>query len=386
MELNASDLFALELTDYQIDLQGLTKSVRRRAVSLMHLLEAELVRDVRSLHLDDVSSPSVRRRRIERLIRDVRSTLTRRYDGAERETERGLNRLSEFSRDSTVNVVNTVFTVDIAAPTITRADLKALVKRDVVLGEPAADWWAGESEGTRRRFAREMRLGILRGETTDELVRRVRGKATGRTINVDLGGGRSRRVKEYRGGVLDLSRSRTDALVRTSAQSVANGAQMEVYKGNLDLIRGYGALTTLDDRTSPTCIARTGAVWSVDGEPLPESTRDEPFPGPPPWHFRCRSSVYPITYSWDELMKRTDGRRRRRLDTVPNSVRATMDGLVGTGRVRTFDQWLRIKGDAFASRKLGPGVFDLWKSKRITLSQLLDANGDQRTLAQLAQL
>ena len=40
-----------------------------------------------------------------------------------------------------------------------------------------------------------------------------------------------------------------------------------------------------------------------------------------------------------------------------------MDGLISTGRVRTFDDWLKIKGDEFARQKLGPARFDLWKRR-----------------------
>jgi hypothetical protein len=283
-------------------------------------------------------------------------------------------------------VVNSVFSIDIAAPSLTEADVRALVRRDVVLGEPAKDWWSGQKEGTRRRFAREMRLGIGRGETTEQLIHRVRGKSTGRSLLIELPSGKSKRVKEFAGGIMDVSRDQADALVRTSAQSVSNKAMMETYEANDDIIKGYEALTTLDGQTSPICMARTGAAWYTNGEPFPESSVQEGFPGPPPWHFKCRTSLNPVTYSWDELMERASGKKQGLLDTVPDSQRASMDGLLGTGQVKTFDDWLRIKGDPFARQKLGPGLFDLWKDGKITMPQLIDAGGNPRTLAELKRL
>lgn len=386
MALNASDKFALELTSGLIDLSRLTRTVQRRITSMLRVLEADLVRKIESFDLEGELSPSVRRLRTNQLIQNVRKTIKSRYGMASKRLEMELRELAALTQEQAVAMINEIFSIDIVGITLTRADLKALVSRDVVLGEPTRAWWRGQAEGTRRRFAREMRLGSLSGETNAQLIRRVRGGPTGRNIMVELANGKVRRVREFSGGIMDASRREAEALVRTSMNSISNNTLLTTYKENDDIIKGVEAVTTLDGRTSDICMARTGAAWDNEGNALPESSVSEGFPGPPPWHWQCRSTLAPITKSWAELVEEAGGdpKRQKLLDTVPNSTRVSMDGLVGK-EVKTFDDWLRIKGDTFAQQKLGPARFKLWKDGKLTTSQLINSAGKPRNLKQIRQ-
>ena len=381
---NASDDFAAALTDAQIELNQLSEDARRRVVRLLRLLHADLEAAVRSARLDS-GTLGARRSRTEKLIRDVEKLLQPRYTEADSVLTRVLRDIAEFSRDRVVGLINDVFAVSIAKATLTKADLKALVNDLVVLGEPTKDWWEGQATNTRRRFAREVRLGVAQGQTTEEIVRRVRGEPTGRMITVTRANGKSRRILEYSGGVLNTTANEARALVTTAVQSIANEAMQQTYNGNEDILRGYAAVTTLDNRTSKICMARTGAAWDLQGNPLPESTTDEPFPGFPPWHYYCRTVLSPLTKTWEQLVEESTGQRRRLLNTVPDSVRVSFDGLVGS-EVRSFDDWLRVRGDAFAKRKLGPTLFGLWKKGKITTQTLIDQQGRPRTVEQIRRL
>ena len=383
-DLNASDEFALLSVDAQINLERFTARLQQRALSMIRVLEDELVARIAVFDLAGIPRASTQRRRTEALIRDIRTILGKRFGMAEKRVSTELRELSAFVHPNTVAMINTVFSVNIAKATITSADLKALANEIVVLGEPAADWWAGQEEGTRRRFAREMRNGVLAGDTNNELIKRVRGKPTGRTMSVELGNGVVSKVPVYSGGVLQVTRNQVDALVRTSVQSVANEALMATYKANADIMKGVEALVTLDSRTSDICMARAGAAWDFEGEPLPGTT-NEGFPGPPPWHFRCRSVLVPITKTWSEIIEEQTGKKLKVLETVPDSKRTSFDGLI-SGKVRTFDDYLKLKGDPWARKKLGPGRYDLWKQGKITMRQLIDQSGRPRTLAQLLEL
>jgi hypothetical protein len=204
-------------------------------------------------------------------------------------------------------------------------------------------------------------------------------------VAVELPNGKTSTAPVYKGGVLSANTRNTETLVITSTASVANAVDQEVYAENDDVIKGQGALTTLDTRTSKVCIARTGAAWDMEGRPLPESTRQEPFPGPPPWHPRCRSKLYPITFTWEELVERETGKRAKILNTVPDSVRASMDGEVANN-IRSFDDWYEVKGDEFARNALGPAVFDLWKAGTIATADLVDRAGQALTVDELEAL
>lgn len=378
---NAGDEFAVHLTDLGIELNQLSESVRRRAVRLLLLLHAELASAIQAADLG-AGTMSARSRRAERLIRDIQATLDRRYDQASQVLTTSLRDIGELTRDQVVNLVNNVFTVEIARPVLTKADIRALVDNEVILGEPTKDWWEGQSQQTRRRFAREIRQGVARGQTTEEIIRRVRGNPTGKMVTVTYTNGRTARVLEYAGGVLDTSLREASALVTTAVQSVSNEAMRLMYEGNNDILLGYAAVTTLDARTSNICMARTGGAWDLEGNPLPGSMTDEQFPGFPPWHFFCRTVLRPVTKTWKQLVEEATGQRRRLLNTVPDSVRVSFDGLVGS-EVRSFDDWLRLRGDAFARRKLGPTLFDLWKEGKITTQSLIDQRGRPRTVQQV---
>lgn len=379
---NAADRFAELLVPTFVDLSRFSASMQRRAISILTLLQEDLTGQIRQADVEGVSRDTAKRARTERLIEDVNRTIRTRFDVVQSFVAAELRDLAVLAHREFTAVINDVFTVNITKVTITAQDLRSMANRDVVLGEPAKDWWQGQREGIRRRFAREMRLGVLAGETNEELVRRVRGRSTGRTISLDLPSGR-RRVRQFTGGVLDTTTREARALVRTSVQSISNDVLLETYKQNSDLLQGYESITTLDDRTSLICIARTGAAWDLDGNPLPDSTADGPFPGPPPWHFNCRSALVPITKTWEQLVEEARGERRRLLNTVPDSVRASMDGKLSTSDFRSFDAFIRYKGGTFGREVLGAGRYDLWRRGRITTPQLLDQSGRPLSLDEL---
>ena len=48
-----------------------------------------------------------------------------------------------------------------------------------------------------------------------------------------------------------------------------------------------------------------------------------------------------------------------------------------------FEEFLKLKGRAFTEQVLGPGRAELFLSKKLTLEQMLDARGQELTLAEL---
>ena len=58
-------------------------------------------------------------------------------------------------------------------------------------------------------------------------------------------------------------------------QTVANDARLEVFRANGDILKGVMWLSTLDNRTSTVCRARSRLMWTLDGEPI------EPLVGDP---------------------------------------------------------------------------------------------------------
>jgi len=200
--------------------------------------------------------------------------------------------------------VNVAVGAPLATAPSSSAFVEATKSRALVMGAPAQEWWSRQSTRTFQRFSDIVRGGVLLGRDTPTLVR------------------------EWRDASAQLKRH-AETHVRTSVQSVSNAARVETFQRNRDVIKGYQAVATLDLRTSEICRNRDGQVWAVD---------DPQFPGPPPWHWNCRSTLIPVLREFDALSDANKGK-------VPPAMRSSMNGQVP--RNMTYYEWLDTlpKGD-----------------------------------------
>lgn len=175
-------------------------------------------------------------------------------------------------------------------------------------------------------------------------------------------------------GVMKTARHRAEAIVRTAINEIVTQTRLGTLQEMDDVVKAVQQISTLDNRTSDICIAYSGKVW--DAETLKPIGHELPWNGGPPRHFNCRSSIVPVLKSFEELgIDATE---------VPLATRASMDGEV-PGDI-TFDQWLRSKGKAFQDEILGPRRAELWRTGKITLTQLVDMRGNPLDLDQLEEL
>jgi hypothetical protein len=163
---------------------------------------------------------------------------------------------------------------------------------------------------------------------------------------------------------------------------------METFKANDDVLQGVQAIVTLDARTSDICMARSAMAWDFDGKPLNDET-DIDFPGPPPWHPNCRTTLVPVVKSVGQLIggkkgAALDARLAKEVKKLPKATQASMDGQVS--KSLTYEDWLKGKSAAFQEEVLGPGKYRLWKAGDISLRDLIDQRGRSLTLEQLKQL
>jgi SPP1 gp7 family putative phage head morphogenesis protein len=205
--------------------------------------------------------------------------------------------------------------------------------------------------GTVQAFTAQVRLGVAQGETVGQMVRRIRGKATGR-----------RGV--YDGGVLQTSTRNATALVRTAVAHVNTLARERFYDANSDLIKGYQYTATLDARTCLECAPLDGRVYGA-GEFRPAL----------PQHFNCRCMYVPVVKSWKEL--------GLDIEEAPEGTRASMNGQVPA--TLTYQQWLAQQSTAVQNDVLGKGRAELFRAGT-PLADMRDRAGNVLTLAQLRDL
>ncbi|MDF0540745.1 hypothetical protein PX699_00180 [Sphingobium sp. H39-3-25] len=120
--------------------------------------------------------------------------------------------------------------------------LRTLVEKSPIDGHLLTSWTDHMSANRQGRVEQAIRLGLVQGQTSDEIVRRIAGT----------------KAAQYSDGVLNISRKSAQTLVLTASSTVASNARGEVYKRNGNLIKSLKWLSTLDSRTSPVCQSRDG--------------------------------------------------------------------------------------------------------------------------------
>lgn len=323
--------------------------IRRDIVKLLRDMEAELTAKLANAALSQIS-----RQRLTDILADTRTTIASYYISIRNAVD--LPELAVIEATGVRQDLQQVVTVNLTTGALSDARLRALAGDVLIQGAPSGDWWARQGQDTAFRFANAVRQGIAQGETTGQIISRIRGKAG-------------------QPGIMEVSRRNAEALVRTSIQSVTAEADMAVYESASDVVTGYRQLSTLDGRTSDTCMAYSGAEWNKDREPVGKVKLPFVNPGGSvngvPRHWNCRSRILP---------------RLRALDVLPEfrgSTRSSMDGPVAANL--TFDEWLAKKPKAFQDDALGLGRAQLYRDKKITLAQLLNQDGNPLTLAELRQ-
>lgn len=358
------------------------KTINRQIQGNLVQLERELARILTD---GDLAGALTRfqERRLTRLRRDVNEAINTTYAANTKSLQLGLFPIAQQTQRLAVASFNRAIGVDIFNVTLVPAELRALASNPVVLGGKVTENWVKQNRGLTQAFTEQMRLGLAQGETNQQLVNRIIGKPTGarQTVIID---GKTKSVSLRSGGVMDVSKRQATALVRTSAQSVSNTTLQSIYEGNDDVIAAVAILVTLDGRTTLICMSLSGGVWSLKtGDPLPSSETQDPYPGPPPFHWNCRSVISPVTKSWEELGA---GKKSKILDEAksPDSVRASMNG-EAPGR-QQYSGFLRGESKKFQNSVLGKTRADLFRAGKLELNQLTDASLKVLSLEELMKV
>jgi SPP1 gp7 family putative phage head morphogenesis protein len=144
-------------------------------------------------------------------------------------------------------------------------------------GEVVSKAFRGIAVDQAERFSQVVRQGLLTGETTPDIAKRLIGSLQF--------GERAKTVREIAaagGQATAIADNQIVALVRTSINQVANTASQQVYEANQDITKKYRYVATLDTRTSAICRALDGKVFEYGKGPTP------------PQHFNCRSTTVPV--------------------------------------------------------------------------------------------
>ena len=180
-------------------------------------------------------------------------------------------------------------------------------------GEVVSKAFRGIATSQSERFSQVVRNGLLTGETTPDIAKRLIGNLQfgekAKTVGqLAAAGGQATQVAD----------NQILTLIRTSINQVANTASQQVYEANQDITQKYRYVATLDTRTSAICRALDGREFEYGKGPMP------------PQHFNCRSTTVPVI-NYKELG----------FNPPPPARRASMDGQVPADT--TYGKWLKDK-------------------------------------------
>lgn len=353
--VSANDALIDLYMERAVDLLRLEAGTRDKVLVFLDELEKELVAQLVKLNLSGEDDAARQKKRLAALLKIIQDTIKGTYRDISTLMAREIREIIDMEATWTGTTINTATRFSFADAGITRGLLQTLVSDVLIMGAPSKDWWGRQAGGLRDKFMDEMRIGIAAGEPNSKLVDRVRGR-TGQP------------------GIMDISRNSAERLVRTSVQTAANAARMEMYAQNDDIISGLQWHATLDLRTSDICKAHDGHVYTNDDKHAPKDG-GPPWGSGPPAHWNCRSTAVPVIRSFRELGIDED--------EIPQTTRASMDGQVSA--TQTYEEWLRKQSKARQDEALGPTKADLWRRGKITFRDLLDQSGRPLTTEQLRQ-
>lgn len=164
------------------------------------------------------------KKRLTALLKEAQEAIMDRYAGAQGVYDEEAPQFVSAQAESMRATLNGLVKVDIFRHSLTTEQIQAIASDTLITGAPSAEWWAAQSNDTLAKFTRIVRMGMLQGQTGDEMAREVR-------------------------DMMGTSMRNAQALVRTSVITTNNAAHMALYEANADVLKGVQWSATLDTRT-----------------------------------------------------------------------------------------------------------------------------------------
>jgi len=389
-----------------IDLNRFSNSVARRIINAYNDIIIDSVNQLRTI--DDLAAP-VKAARLRGILAQLKDSLATWAGDATEITTRELQGIaelqSEFVADqlrkalpaSARDAVNTVEISPQFAQSVVTTDptqlnvvalsddlfaavqgapatfsLTAAQGATITLpnGEVVSKAFRGIAVDQAERFSQVVRQGLLTGEPTPAIAKRLIGSLEGSGQRLVFGQVPPRISKTLQkiiaagGEMTSVTNSQVLTLVRTSINQVANSASQQVYEANQDITKKYRYVATLDTRTSAICRALDGKTFEYGKGPTP------------PQHFNCRSTTIPVI-DYDELG----------FTPPPAGTRASQGGQVPANE--SYGQWLAKQDLPTKAKALGAGkvaYFDKLSEKygpQNALAKLVRDDGSELTLEHL---
>lgn len=320
-------------------------------------------------------------RRMEALLAAVDGLRREVWSDANKWLEQQLTDLSYNEPIVLRGIVATTAPVLVETVMPTAQLLKAIALSRPFEGRILKEWAQVMESDDLRRIHSAIQLGMVAGESSSVIARRVAG--TGILKGAD--------------GVTEATRRQVAAVTRTAVMHVSSNARNEFIQSNADIIDAELYVATLDSRTTPVCKANDGKRFPVGSGPRP------------PLHWQCRSlrvaafdgemlGNRPAKASTTKQLLREFTEERKlpkvtRRDDLPHGTKTAYDAFARkrirelTGQVpssTSYQKWLERQSREFQEDTLGKTKAKLFRDGGLTLDKFVAADGSELTLAQLS--
>ena len=251
---------------HRVGLARYGNGVLRRVISLVNDSEKDIVRQIEQrFGPGPVDETHWAGKRLTQLLAQIRAINAEAHAEIANRLGEGLEAQATYEGEWTGELARRVgVRGDFVTPSAAR--LKALVYRSPFAGGVLKDTVRRLEASGFERMKRALQIGLVQGESTDQIVRRITGSA-------DL---------RYADGVTAVNRRGVERIVRTATTHINVATQREIMAANPALYRGWLFVAVLDERTSLVCMGNSGRVFPVDSGPFP------------PLHYYCLPGDAPV--------------------------------------------------------------------------------------------
>lgn len=325
---------------HQIWTQRYSTATVRKIIALLNRVDSRIVERLAKQSLTDLG-----RERQEKLLEAIRTIVAGAYAEAAKGLTTELAGFAAYEAEFQGRLLANTLPPQLDTVRPGASQIVAATKARPFQGRLLREWGRDLEDGAFKRVRDTIRMGIVEGRTTDQIIRDIRGT----------------KARKFEDGILQRNRREMESVVRTAVNHTANVSREEVYKANADIIKGVRWVATLDSRTTTVCASRDGKVYPVDSGPRP------------PAHFGCRSATVPVTKSWREL--------GFDIDELPAGTRASINGQVPA--TTTYNEWLRKQPVDVQEEVLGVTKAQLFRRGDLPIDRFVDRAGAEYTLDEL---
>lgn len=400
----ANDLYQDAVIRRALEVEALGRRHADDVLRLLEDVEADLEERIRRRleALGAAAGARARHRQLEELISAVREIRQRAVSRAFDQLDLDLKKLTKDEAARVRVDVPAAVGIEMSIALPPAASLARIAAERPLLGRLISDWAEKIAADDAARIEAAIRRGVVEGQTTDEIVRAVRGT----------------RANKFTDGIIQATKRDAESLVLTATKMVSEASRDAVWAANSDIILGLRVVAVLDGRTSEYCRAADGKVTPLPGheDDLPEGLPRLYPPGArPPFHWRCRSTMVAIfdasglvgerpivvdtrTRSAREVDFRADAKREVGGDRWRSMSRDERNAAIRAQRKRwaaervgtvpadtTYSQFLSRQSAKFQDQVLGPVRGALFRRGGVALDDMVTPGGRLVPLAALRE-